>query len=194
MSPSHLLLACVLPFGACAAFIDLRTGHIPNRLVFWGWLSGTLLHVGLTAALPASPALSLSARLAVGLFGALAGALSTAAVPYLLFRAGAMGGGDVKLLGALGAALGPRLGLEVELFAFALAGLYAPALLLYRGELWLRVRHSLERWHEQLSSRLRRRAAPRDREAAPVPQLTLAFGPAVFAASLLLSCIHSWPR
>jgi prepilin peptidase CpaA len=44
---------------------------------------------------------------------------------YFLFVRGALGGGDVKLFSALGALLGVREGLEVELTSFMLVALYA---------------------------------------------------------------------
>jgi prepilin peptidase CpaA len=185
MTPSQILLTSVLPLSACAALVDLKTGHIPNRLVSWGLVGGALLHVGLAVARPASPGLSLEARFAVGLAGSLGGVLCAAAVPYLLFRLRALGGGDVKLLAALGAALGPWLGLQVQLFAFILAALYAPLLLLYRGELWWRIRLACGRLRDRLRPREQRR------NSAP-PRYVLAFAPAVFAASLLLSGSHLW--
>lgn len=110
-----------------AAVKDLATGCIPNWLTLGALLAGLLL-------IP-------SARWVAGQgdlrdFGlALLGAALAGLVPLALFRLGAMGGGDVKLLAAVGGLLGPRLGIEVELYAFIVAALWGPAVLAYRGKL-----------------------------------------------------------
>ena len=46
-----------------------------------------------------------------------------------------MGGGDVKLLVALGAWLNPVVGIEAEMYGFFAAALLAPARLAYEGKL-----------------------------------------------------------
>ncbi len=120
-----------LPVGAAAclaaAVIDWRTGHIPN------WLTLGTLCVGLFV-LPLAQLVTGHGTWAQwGL--AFAGALLCALVPLLLFRAGAMGGGDVKLLAAVGALMGPSVGVEIELYSFIAAALWGPACLAYRGEL-----------------------------------------------------------
>jgi prepilin peptidase CpaA len=106
---------------ALSAWTDLRTGRIPN-----------LLTIGaLTLGLATRAAWQGTA----GLLAAAVGALVAGLVPLLLFRARSMGGGDVKLLAALGALLGARLGLEVELTAFSIGAIQGVALWLGRGEL-----------------------------------------------------------
>src|SRR5690606_7695515 len=89
-------------------------------------------------------------------------------VPYFLFRRGAMGGGDVKLLAALGALCtwppGPHslsVGLEAELYGFLAASLYALAKMAYEGKL-LRVlgRTAFLCLNPVLPERLRRDIAP----------------------------------
>ena len=56
--------------------------------------------------------------------GALWGAAACGAAPWLLHRFGACGGGDVKLLAAVGALSGTQVGLEIELGGLVLATLY----------------------------------------------------------------------
>lgn len=153
-----------------AAYTDIRTRRIPNAL--------TLTSLGLGAA---------CALLTQGVGGllehALLGALLTALVPYASFRVSngrAIGGGDVKLLAALGALLGPSLGLEVELFALLLLLVFGAAVLAYRGELL----HALV----QAGRRALWSVSPQ-RDARPRPDhegLSLPMGPAVALATLCL--------
>jgi prepilin peptidase CpaA len=66
------------------------------------------------------------------------GLLVSAAVPWLLHRATrgkAIGGGDVKLFAALGALTGPIVGIEIELSAFLLLGVFALVRLTFKGRL-----------------------------------------------------------
>jgi prepilin peptidase CpaA len=111
----------MITIAAAAAVTDARTGLIPN------WLT--------LPPLCAAPLFHLLQQGAGGLLFALAGALVCGFVPYLLFRAGSMGGGDVKLLAALGALGGPQMGLEVQLIGMSFAAVYALVLLARRGEL-----------------------------------------------------------
>jgi len=106
---------------ATAAATDARTGLIPN------WLT--------LPPLLAAPLLYLVTQGTGGLLFSLAGALACGLVPYLLFRTGSMGGGDVKLLAALGALGGPQVGLEVELLGMTFAAAYGLFLLARRGVL-----------------------------------------------------------
>jgi prepilin peptidase CpaA len=112
-----------LSVAGIAALNDWRRGEIPN------WLT-----------LPAIVAAPIGYGFGFGAEHALrsltAGALS-GLVPYLLFRRGAMGGGDVKLLGALGAIVGFDLfaGIEIQLAAMVFALFAACAGLAWRGAL-----------------------------------------------------------
>jgi prepilin peptidase CpaA len=56
-------------------------------------------------------------------------------IPYLLFRKGAMHGGDVKLFAAVGALLGVFLGIGAELWSFLVAGFFALGKLAFQGKL-----------------------------------------------------------
>lgn len=105
------------------AIRDWRSGEIPN------WLTlPPLLIAPITYGLAIGP--EQAAR-------SLAAACFNAFVPYLLFRRGGMGGGDVKIFGALGAVTGFDLflGLEIQLAALFIAMLCALGALAWRGQL-----------------------------------------------------------
>lgn len=114
-------VVAALAITSTAAWTDYRTGLIPNRLT----LSGVAL--GLAAALAGGGA--------NGLLLAAAGSLAALLVPLLLFRARAMGGGDVKLFAALGALLGAGAAIEVEALAFLFGAAQGAALWMRRGVL-----------------------------------------------------------
>ena len=111
----------MIAVAATAAATDARSGLIPNWITLPPLLAALVLHF--------------ITQGAGGLALSLAGALVCGLVPYLLFRQGTMGGGDVKLLAALGALGGPEVGLEIELIGMTLAALYALAVLAWRGGL-----------------------------------------------------------
>jgi prepilin peptidase CpaA len=111
----------MLVVAAAAAVTDARTGLIPNWLTLPTLLAALLFH--------------LITQGVGGLAFSLAGALACGLVPYILFRTGSMGGGDVKLLAALGALAGPQAGLEVELLGMCFAAAYGLLLLARRGAL-----------------------------------------------------------
>lgn len=165
-----LLFAVVLT--AAAALWDLRTGLIPNRLVAAGALGALLLHLALAA--PGGPAAIGRALLLLALGMAL-----VSLVPVLLYRMEGIGGGDVKLLAVVGAALGPYVGLAAELYAFAFVVLYAPARLLWEGKLIQTLRTTALLLVRPFIPRQRRPAL------APAAELTsFRFGPAIFAGTL----------
>jgi prepilin peptidase CpaA len=108
--------------GTCVGTItDLRTRTIPNWLTLPLPLCGLLLH-GLERGL-------------AGLLFAAVGALVCFLPVYVLFQRNALGGGDVKLFTALGALVGARDGLELELTAFLLVALFALMAMAWKGRL-----------------------------------------------------------
>ena len=121
MTPLHLAIGLALLATALAAAIDHRTGLIPNWLTLPALAAGLAGH-GIVGGVG-------------GLAASLVGALACALVPWLLFRKGALGGGDVKLFAALGALLGLRLGLDAELLAFVCAAVLALGQLARQGRL-----------------------------------------------------------
>lgn len=171
-----LLLAVVLT--GAAAIWDLRTGLIPNRLVASGAIATVLLALAI-----ATP------RGLVGVGGALIsmliGLVLVSVIPVLLYRWDGIGGGDVKLLAVVGAALGPYAGVEAEMYAFMSVVLYAPARLLWEGKLIRTLRSS--------GLLLVRPLVPRHRrpEPAKAEELTsFRFGPSIFAGTLAVFIIQ----
>jgi prepilin peptidase CpaA len=170
------ILLVLVPLTASAALSDVRTGLIPNRLVLLGLCAGCVVRAAAFAAVPPTEPVSL-ARVACssGL-----GLCVCGAAPYLLFRLGAMGGGDVKLLGAVGAGVGPALGIRIELFAFILAALYVCVRLAWAGRLGALL--------SSMGALVTRPSSSPPHPASADGSLgELRFGPAIFAATLLVA-------
>jgi prepilin peptidase CpaA len=118
MTPVHfftLTIACV----ACVT--DLRTRRIPNLLTFGSALAGMLYHFATGGV--------------EGLGHAALGWLLAVIVFLLPFALGGLGGGDVKLLAALGAWLGPADALWLLLYTGVAGGLMAIGVALIYGYL-----------------------------------------------------------
>ena len=109
--------AVALALAACV--FDLRTRRIPNALTFGAALAAFLFH-GLF--------------FGIGGFGMSVAGWAVGLVLFLpLFLLRGMGGGDLKLLAALGAWVGPGAVIWVALFAGVAGGVFALALALARG-------------------------------------------------------------
>ena len=132
-----------------AAAWDLRTRKIPNVLTFGATLVAALLHG------------YLGGWSAVGL--SLAGWAVGLALFFPFFALGGLGAGDVKLLAALGACLGPLMAVWVALFASIAGGVMALIVAAYAG--YLR-KAFVNLWCIVMYWRIE---GPR-----PVPELTLA--------------------
>lgn len=184
MTASQIAMSGLLLFTALCGLLDYRTGHIPNRVVGIGALLGLLLHFGLHLWLLRMPARPPSELLWSAAANVAVGVLACAAVPLLLFRIGAMGGGDVKLLAACGVWVGPIIGVQIELYAFVMAVLYAPARLAYQGELFRLLGNSAVLLKNPFLPKARRKEVPQ----ALLTELR--FGPAVFAAAALVTLLR----
>lgn len=166
---SLFALAALLATGI-AALTDWRSGHIPNGLTIGAFALGIGGHAALALA-EGDVAAAGSATAAAMLGAALSGL-----VPLLLWRIGALGGGDVKLFIALGALLGPLLGLEAELNAFACSAIIFPIQLLFRGQLRAMLRRSIGVLVH----------AVRPKQPLDTSQMTwFRLGPAIFGGTLL---------
>lgn len=177
MNPlSELPLALACGVTLAAAWLDAKTGRIPNLLT-----------------LPVLPLGLLLGALDGGLWGlgsAVFGALSCLAVPYALFRASggrAIGGGDVKLFAALGALLGPLSGLEVQLASLLCLAACALVVLGWRGELFSCLKQSVRLATSWLLPRAQRRPVPLEQ------MLTMRLGPAVCFATWSLATLRYLP-
>jgi len=135
-----------------ALYTDLRWRRIPNGLTVTAAACAFFCHV-LAGGVQDGGLFALKGLLAgIGLF----------LVPFLL---GAMGGGDVKLFGALGAWLGLGGILTVALFAAVAGGVMALTILLARGGFG-RLRHLYD---DALALLLTRRRLEPDASARRVP-------------------------
>ena len=163
-SPAFAALAA----GALAAtVIDLRTRRIPNML------TAAIAGIGIGFAASGVSGVSVLASMAGFALG-----LALMMPGHML---GATGAGDVKLMGAIGAIVGP--GLVVSAFLFpAIAG----------GVLALAVAVRRQRLGATLAGTGRLIAAPADvrgeiRQAAPISRF--AYGPAIAIGSILAALV-----
>ena len=138
----------VLAVALVAVVFDVRTRRIPNWLTF-GASAAALAYAMFDAGLPG-----------VGI--AAAGWIAGAALFFPFFALGGMGAGDVKLLAALAAWLGPSESVWLAIFAAMAGGVLGVFVALARGylrtaisNLWLMLMH----WRTQ--------------GLGPVPGLTL---------------------
>ena len=127
MMTTSLWVCVIVVFVAVAS--DIATRRIPNLVTLGGLCVGLAIH-GASG--------FVDKGLAGGLRGigfALLGAVACGLVPFLAWKKGEMGGGDVKLFAAIGALVGPALGFDVEAraFAFSLLVLFPYRLIRHRA-------------------------------------------------------------
>jgi prepilin peptidase CpaA len=151
MTLEHIRIGAVLLVAIVAVGFDVRTRRIPNLLTFGAALLAMLVAI-LTGGLSATMTTIFAWMLGVALF-----------LPF--FALGGMGAGDVKLLAALAAWLGPIDAVYMAIFTAMAGGVIGLGVTLARGytrtalsNIWLMLMH----W---------RVAGPK-----PVPGLTLTDG------------------
>jgi prepilin peptidase CpaA len=127
-------VVAVLLVAAVAMISDLRMRRIPNLLTFGS--TGAAMVYALVVAGP------------WGLAMAVAGWLVGAALFFPLFALGGMGAGDVKLLAALGAWMGPVGAVWLAIFSSIAGGVLGGVVAVYHGYLrqaganiWLMLMH-----------------------------------------------------
>lgn len=177
-APYPFLVVAAL-VAAIAAWIDWRTGHIPNWITLAPLGAAPIAHFAVTAA--AHRPMSEAAQ-AAG-FSVL-GALVCVIVPYFLWKAGGMGGGDVKLLAAVGAMCRPSAGIEAEFYAVLVAAVIACGVLAWEGKL-LRVLGNT-------ASIVINPFLPESKKRKLVPEMLTwtRFGPAIFAGTAITALLH----
>lgn len=121
-------LAALVVMLVAAAYTDVRSGKIHNVVTYAGVAVGLIGHT-LTGGLSGAD----SGLSRLGLLGALAG-LAVGFLPMLVvWRMGGIGGGDAKLLAAVGALSGWNFTLAVMLYGFLIAALMAMGVMIIRG-------------------------------------------------------------
>lgn len=163
------------------AVSDLRTRRIPNVLTFGGAAAGLLVNVAFY-------------RLA-GISASLGGwALATALLLIPFFLRG-MGGGDVKLLAAVGAWGGPSFVLAALFYAAVAGGIMALVVVIVQGRLgamvrpgftWLRFQVGLHLgvlWPGAMTAIVGRGSA--GPAPAPRPPSYLPYGPAIAVGGIV---------
>jgi prepilin peptidase CpaA len=126
---STCLGTAALVLALASAITDARTGLIPNKLTL------TALAAAPCAAFAVAAAAQGTQAGLAALSTSILGAVCTALVPLALFVRGDMGGGDVKLLAALGALLGPFAGFNALTAGLLAASLFVGLRALLRGDL-----------------------------------------------------------
>jgi prepilin peptidase CpaA len=165
---------------AVAAWTDFRTGFIPNWLTVGSLAAAIVLHfivgwryggfgVGATEA---------------GF--SIAGAVFCSIGPGVLYMAGGMGGGDLKLFAAMGALLQPLLGIETEAYGLLAGAIIALANMAYRGTLLRTLGSSFSLVFNPMRARENRREIPRE-------ALTwFRLGPSIFIGTIATLLIHGY--
>jgi len=121
LSPELGYLLCAALCASLGAVFDVRTQRIPNLLTASSLIGGLLLH----GAMGGWSSMGMSA----------AAALIGGAVFFIVFAAGGMGAGDIKLMAAVACIAG--FGSLTELFVSTalIGGLFAMALAIFHGRL-----------------------------------------------------------
>lgn len=168
-SAQYFLIAAAVVAGI-AAWTDHRTGHIPNWLTLGSLALAPFVHflVALKLGQPPIEAAGYS----------LLGACAVGLVPVVLYRLGGIYGGDVKLLAALGAICGTRIGVEAELFSFIAAAAFALGRLAYDGKLLRTLGNSMRLLFNPILPKHKRQ------DVTPEMMTEMRFGPAIFVGTV----------
>ena len=150
MELSH---AAVLVLVTSAAYFDLATKKIPNALNYTACALGFLLG-GIAAGWE-------------GLLNSGLGFLAGFVPLFLLYIGGSMGGGDVKLMGGVGALLGFPAGLNALLSAILVGGFFAAVILLWQGRLWGILRYGFSKLWSYADPRHTPLEPPEHKDAFP---------------------------
>ncbi len=176
----HAVFLLAIAIAAASAICDWRTGEIPSWLTLPATLLGPIVnYVRYRAGGETAEDAAMSAGFAV------AGAALCAIVPLLLFKQGALGGGDLKLFVALGTLLQPRLGVEAQMYGFFAGAILAPAKLAYEGKLMTTLKNAFTILGNFFLPKSRQRSI----DAAALSSFRL--GPAIFLG-VALTAYMNW--
>jgi prepilin peptidase CpaA len=121
MSRDSILLFIALALAITSAVFDVQQRRIPNWLTYPGIVSGLVLRAILSGW--------------KGLLGSVTGFLLLGGIMFLFYAVKAMGAGDVKLMAAVGALVGPIHGFVILLATAICGGILAIGYALYRGRM-----------------------------------------------------------
>jgi len=119
----ELVQGCALSVASLAAVIDVWSRRIPNWITFGTLALGLVLNTWLHGV--------------EGLLAALVGAALGIGLLLPFYVMGGIGAGDVKLLGAVGALVGPQALISVALYGALVGGVMSVMALLRNGRLSL---------------------------------------------------------
>lgn len=173
----YFLIAAVI-VAAVAAWFDWRSGEMPDAVTLVPLAAAPVAH-----AVVAAVGGGFEAAVQAAGFSVL-GAAVCVLVPAALYRAGAIGGGDLKLFAALGALLDTLLGVEAEFYACLIASVISLGVMAYHGKLFRVLGNTFALAFNPLLPKDKRREIPKE-------ELTWArFGPAIFLGTALTALLH----
>jgi len=168
------ILGGAVLLAAIAGFTDLRSRRIPNWLTVCGLVAGIAVR-GFFQGWSGVKTSLLGVVLGLGLL-----------LPFVLLRA--LGAGDWKLAGALGAFAGPALLMDMLIGSIFVAGVMAAALVIYKG----RVRQTVRNIGHILVSLVTFRL-PETRVSLDNPDaLKVPYGVALALTVILYAAVHTW--
>jgi prepilin peptidase CpaA len=169
MAFSHLGIpawsaAAVLVVAIAAAVLDRKTGKIPNWLTYGAMVGGAVAHSLLGGLHGQGPDM--------GLAGSILGLLAGFVPLALVCLAGGIGGGDAKLMGAIGVLGGWEFVISVMLYGFLATAVMAVVVMIRRRI----VRRTLRRVLHAAVLVLAPGAKPADPTTADSPRVPVAVG------------------
>jgi Flp pilus assembly protein protease CpaA len=172
----HALLAVVVAFAACVAFVDFRTGMIPNALhgfAVFGALVVWVMGFSMGTAAVDTPIMAVRY--------ALTGAIACAIPALLLYTSRTVGAGDAKALCSVGFVAGAELGLQITVASLVAAAVYGLAVAAASGALAQVLKGSSAVARNWVSSPSGKHETSRT---------MLRFGPPLFAATVAVSAVQ----
>jgi Flp pilus assembly protein protease CpaA len=172
----HVVIA--LGVTAVAAGFDMASAKIPNPLTFGGILAGFAFNTWAGFAIAGAGGAARSFGLsALGMF-------LSAFSPLVFFLRGEIGGGDVKLLAAIGAFVGPVFGFQVLAYTYAITLALLPLRILMKG----RARTFVQSFKVSAANVFR--ARDERLPAVPFKLPAMIMGPSIFVGFALCTWIN----